>query len=116
MVGRTSGGQAAHWRNCLQYEWHTCIRRISAPTLWSSGEVPARRGELMDTLGVDIGGVIIERGEGSADTSFFSRHYLSTPMVPDAFDALRVLNAERFPGRVFLVSKCGARIQARTLA
>src|SRR5215211_2824160 len=70
----------------------------------------------METLGVDIGGVIIERGEGSADTSFFSRHYLSTPMVPDAFDALRVLNAERFPGRVFLVSKCGARIQARTLA
>lgn len=67
------------------------------------------------SLGVDIGGVIIDRVNDDTDTSFFSDNYLQTTAVPGAFDALRRLAAERFGERVFLVSKCGARVQERTL-
>src|SRR5262249_50873604 len=76
-------------------------------------------GETLDpasgSLGVDIGGVIIARADGDADTSFFSDDYLRTTAVPGAFDAVRRLVAERFGDRVFLVSKCRPRVQERTL-
>jgi hypothetical protein len=70
-------------------------------------------------LGVDIGRVIID---GSAhpdggDTAFFTGDtaaMLRTPAVPGAFAALARL-VERFEGRVWLVSKCGERVQGRTL-
>jgi len=67
------------------------------------------------SLGVDIGGVIIDRVNDDTDTSFFSDNYLQTTAVPGAFDALRRLAAERFGDRVFLISKCGPRVQERTL-
>ncbi|HEY7064312.1 MAG TPA: hypothetical protein VII06_22740 [Chloroflexota bacterium] len=67
-------------------------------------------------LGVDVGGVIIDRVDDAADTSFFGDNYLQTTAVPGAFAALERLNAGRFAGRVYLVSKCGARVQAKTLA
>src|SRR4051812_21818344 len=69
-----------------------------------------------ETLGVDIGGVIIDRVNDALDTSFFGDNYLQTTAVPGVFDALQHLNAGRFAGRVYLVSKCGARVQAKTLA
>jgi hypothetical protein len=70
-------------------------------------------------LGIDIGRVIIN---GSAnpcggDTAFFTGDeptMLATPEMPGALDAIARL-VPRFEGRVWLVSKCGPRVQARTL-
>ena len=65
-------------------------------------------------LGVDIGRVIIA-GDGP-DTSFIGgsdEEALRAPEMPGAFEALAALHAH-FGGKVWLVSKCGPRIQART--
>ena len=70
-------------------------------------------------LGIDIGRVIID---GSAhpsgdDTAFFSGDeatMLATPEVPGAVETIARL-VPHFDGRVWLVSKCGPRVQARTL-
>jgi len=67
-------------------------------------------------LGVDIGRVIIH-GDGP-DTSFVGgseADALKAPALSGAFEALARLNTF-FDGRVWLVSKCGPRIQARTRA
>lgn len=65
-------------------------------------------------LGVDIGRVII-LGDGP-DTSFVGgsdADALRTPPVPGALEALAALT-RTFGGRVWLVSKCGPRVQQRT--
>jgi hypothetical protein len=68
-------------------------------------------------LGVDIGRVIIAPGDdGDEDTSFLHgslEDALRTPPMEGAFDAIRRL-VETFGDRVWLVSKCGPRIQDRT--
>ncbi|MCW2631566.1 MAG: hypothetical protein JWR88_528 [Pseudonocardia sp.] len=69
-------------------------------------------------LGVDIGRVIIAGSDDpdGADTAFFGTDesaMLATPAVDGVFDVLPRL-VERFAGRVWLVSKCGERIQRRT--
>jgi hypothetical protein len=70
-------------------------------------------------LGIDIGRVIINgpAHPGGGDTAFFSGDedtMLATPEMPDAVEVIgRLVN--RFESRVWLVSKCGPRIQARTL-
>ncbi len=67
-------------------------------------------------IGVDIGRVIID-GDGP-DTNFFGHELheaMRTPAVPGAFAGVAAL-VERFAGRVWLVSKCGPKIQARSLA
>jgi hypothetical protein len=67
-------------------------------------------------IGVDIGRVIIN-GDGP-DTSFFAHDQdqaMRTPAVPGAFESIAAL-VEGFAGQVFLVSKCGPKIQARSLA
>lgn len=67
-------------------------------------------------IGVDIGRVVIN-GDGP-DTNFFGHHLdeaMRTPAVPGAFAAVAEL-VERFAGQVWLVSKCGPKIQARSLA
>jgi hypothetical protein len=69
-------------------------------------------------LGIDIGRVIID---GSAhpdggDTAFFAGDeatMLATPEMPGALAAIARL-VTRFDGRVWLVSKCGPRVEART--
>jgi hypothetical protein len=63
-------------------------------------------------MGVDIGRVIIA-GDGP-DTSFFGEDYLQVPAVEGAFDGVARL-VRAFAGRVWLVSKCGQKIQQRTL-
>ncbi|MET7422664.1 hypothetical protein [Dactylosporangium sp. NPDC005555] len=67
-------------------------------------------------LGVDIGRVIIGgTAPGGGDTQFFSgdtAKMLATPAVPGAFEALARL-APRFE-QVWLVSKCGERVQRHT--
>src|SRR5689334_16267078 len=70
-------------------------------------------------LGIDIGRVIID---GSAhpdggDTAFFDGDeatMLATPEMAGAVEAIATLGL-LFEGRVWLVSKCGPRVQARTL-
>jgi len=70
-------------------------------------------------LGIDIGRVIIGAADssGAADTSFISgseEAALTTPATPGALDAIAELT-RAFAGRVWLVSKCGPRIQQLTL-
>jgi hypothetical protein len=67
-------------------------------------------------LGIDIGRVIIEPGEGPDDTSFLGgtdEDAMKTPPSRGALETIAEL-VEAFEGRVWLVSKCGPRIQART--
>jgi hypothetical protein len=69
-------------------------------------------------LGVDIGRVIIEGGDrpfGGGEDTAFAGAALATPAVPGVFDALPRL-VERFEGRVWLVSKCGERVEGLTRA
>jgi len=69
----------------------------------------------VDALGVDIGGVIIGRVNDNTDTSFFDENYLATTAVPGVFEALARLVGEKFGDRVYLVSKCGQRVQNKSL-
>ncbi len=68
-----------------------------------------------NVLGVDIGGVIIDRINDGTDTSFFSDNYLRTSAVTGAFGTLRRLVTQRFGDKVFLVSKCGPKVEKKTL-
>lgn len=62
-------------------------------------------------VGIDIGNVIIG-GAGSEDTSFFTDGFLATPEIKDAIKSIAALNREY---KVWLLSKCGAATQAKTL-
>ncbi|GAB6903221.1 hypothetical protein [Kineosporia succinea] len=69
-------------------------------------------------LGVDIGRVIIDGSShpDGGDTAFFQGSeevMLATPEMPGALEALTRLTA-LFDGRVWLVSKCGARVEERS--
>jgi hypothetical protein len=69
-------------------------------------------------LGVDFGRVINEGSAepGGDDTTFLSGGFdeaMRTPEMPGLYDVLPGLVA-RFEGRVWIVSKCGERIQERT--
>jgi hypothetical protein len=70
-------------------------------------------------LGIDIGRVIIDGSSHphGGDTAFFDGDeatMLATPEVPGALDSIAPLTAS-FDGRVWLISKCGLRVQERTL-
>lgn len=70
-------------------------------------------------LGIDIGRVIINgpAHPDGGDTAFFAgdeQTMLATPEMPDAVDAIARL-VLRFGGNAWLVSKCGPRVQDRTL-
>ena len=70
-------------------------------------------------LGIDIGRVIIDgpAHPGGGDTAFFrgdEAALLATPEMAGAVESIARL-ARLFGGRVWLVSKCGPRVQARTL-
>lgn len=70
----------------------------------------------MNRLGIDIGRVIIDGSSGPGDTSFFSGDtaaMLRTPAVPGAFEEIARL-VPLFE-TTWLVSKCGPRIQRRSL-
>ncbi|MEA2901630.1 MAG: hypothetical protein QOH36_1517 [Actinomycetota bacterium] len=71
-------------------------------------------------LGVDIGRVIIDGSSHPSgdDTAFFKgglQNALLTPPVDQLFDALPRL-VTLFEHRVWLISKCGQRVQDRSLA
>jgi len=70
-------------------------------------------------LGVDIGRVIIDGSShpDGGDTAFFrgdDAAMLATPEMTGAIESISRL-AERFEGRVWLVSKCGPVIQDRSM-
>lgn len=68
-------------------------------------------------LGLDIGGVLISLSDGSSDTSLFGKALadaLRTPPVEGMFEHVPIL-VQRFRQEVWLVSKCGPKIQERTL-
>ena len=67
-----------------------------------------------ERLGVDIGGVLIDRVNDDADTSFYGDNYLQTTAVKGAFDALAKLSAQRFGHHIHLVSKCGPRVEQKS--
>ncbi|MEU4198269.1 hypothetical protein AB0E69_40680 [Kribbella sp. NPDC026611] len=70
----------------------------------------------MNRLGIDIGRVIIDGSSRPGDTSFFcgdTTTMLRTPAVPGAFEAITRL-VPLFES-AWLVSKCGPRIQQRSL-
>lgn len=69
-------------------------------------------------LGIDIGKVIINgpAHPGGGDTAFFTGDeatLLATPEMPGCVPVIADL-VSRFGGRVWLVSKCGPRVEART--
>ena len=69
-------------------------------------------------IGIDIGRVIIKPAETHHDTSFLSgsdADAMRTPPSEGAFDAIRRLYSVS-GGRIWLVSKCGARVEARSRA
>jgi len=68
----------------------------------------------MNKLGIDIGGVIIDRKKNdNTDTSLFGPNYLNAFAVDGAFQAIKTLH-ERFSGEVYLVSKCGQNIERKS--
>jgi hypothetical protein len=72
----------------------------------------------ISVLGIDIGRVIINAADarGASDTSFLAgsdERALQTPPSEGAFEAIHDF-VRAFRGRVWLVSKCGPRIQALT--
>jgi hypothetical protein len=75
--------------------------------------------ELLPRLGIDIGRVLIAaEGTGGADTSFIGgslQDALDTPPYEGMFEAVAPL-VDRFEGRVWLVSKCGPSVQAKSRA
>lgn len=70
---------------------------------------------MKEKLGIDIGGVIMDRANDGTDTSFFSANYLQTTEVRGASEAIHRLVTERFGEDVFLISKCGVRVATKTL-
>lgn len=68
----------------------------------------------MEIIGIDIGRVLIA-GDGP-DTSFLGHdeeRAMRAPAIPHAFDSVARI-VERFASRAWLVSKCGAKIEARS--
>lgn len=84
----------------------------------SSGTLASMNNRFNQVLGIDIGRVIIcaASAEGVEDTSFLSgseERALETPPSEASFETIRDF-VQLFNGRVWLVSKCGPRIQALT--
>lgn len=65
-------------------------------------------------IGIDVGGVIIDRSNDNSDTSFFSDNYLNTTAVPGAIEAIGKIVQARFKDRAYIVSKCGRKTEAKT--
>src|SRR5215472_6675524 len=80
---------------------------------------PPIHGRREPRLGIDIGKVIIDgpAHPGGGDTAFFhgdEAAMIATPEMDGAVAAIGRL-AALLDGRAWLVSKCGPRVQARTL-
>ncbi len=67
------------------------------------------------TIGIDIGGVIIDKANDDQDTSLFQENYLMATEVVGAREAIKRLAGEKaFAQRIWIVSKCGEKIERRS--
>lgn len=73
-----------------------------------------KEARMSEILGIDIGGVIIDRANDGTDTSFFSFNYLNTTAVEGAFTTIARLVNGKFGHHVHLVSKCGRAVEEKT--
>lgn len=64
-------------------------------------------------LGLDVGGVLVDRVAEGSDTSFFGGRPMDTPAVPGALEAIPNL-VMLFEHRVHIVSKAGPKIAELT--
>jgi hypothetical protein len=70
---------------------------------------------MIGKIGIDIGGVIIDRARNDdTDTSLFGPNYLNAHAVPYALEAISVINKELFPNETYIISKCGANIERKS--
>ena len=67
-------------------------------------------------LGIDVGGVLVDRVAEGSDTSFFGDRPTDTPAVPGAFESVARLCRGPFQFRVHIVSKAGPKISDLTRA
>ena len=71
-------------------------------------------------LGLDFGGVIVASSrDGDEDTGFVGgsdEDALAMPPLPGSFPSIRALAGRFGADRSWIVSKCGARVEARTRA
>ncbi len=70
---------------------------------------------MISVLGIDIGGVIIDKTNDQTDTSFFSDNFLKTTASPHVFEVLATLVERRFGHNTHIVSKCGRKVQEKSL-
>ncbi len=68
----------------------------------------------VEVLGIDIGGVIIDKVNDGTDTAFFGPNFLLTTAVEGAIETITQLVQHRFGERVHIVSKCGAAVQDKS--
>ena len=66
-------------------------------------------------MGIDVGGVIMDKTNDETDTSFFSGNYLESRATKDCFAAIRRLVNRFGDGNVVIISKCGESTQKKTL-
>lgn len=64
-------------------------------------------------LGIDVGGVLTRKG-GKADTFLFGSDYLNAPAVDGALETLNELAKGHFAGNMWIISKCGYKVECRT--
>ena len=64
-------------------------------------------------LGLDVGGVLVDRAFHDSDTSFFGSRPMDTPGVKGFLEGVQRL-AELFHERIFIVSKAGPRVEELT--
>lgn len=68
-----------------------------------------------ERLGIDIGGVIIDRGRNQEYNSLFrGNDYLEVPAVEGVFCTLFELVERKFGKEIFLLSKCGEETEKKT--
>lgn len=66
-------------------------------------------------IGIDIGGVIIDREKNdNTDTSLFGPNYLNALAVPDAIRAIATIHEQLCPNETYIISKCGANIERKS--
>lgn len=78
-----------------------------------AGDVEHARPTRVPVLGVDVGGVLVDRVAEGSDTSFFGDRPMDTPAVAGALEAVAEL-VELFEFRVHIVSKAGPKIAELT--
>lgn len=77
------------------------------------GSVGWRATERPPVLGLDVGGVLVDRVAEGSDTSFFGGQPMDTPAVAGALEAIPKL-VTLFEHRVHIVSKAGPKIAELT--